>query len=162
MDCSPPGSSVHGIFQARILEWVAVPFSRGSSRPRDRTQVSCTAGRFFSIWATREAQEPPWGNRNPKTLQLWAKWASSSHRRPWTLAVGSNTVFRGKTGKIRRRDPRRFQSRRTQTAQSFCSGGTLPQKIRPRHHDLGLHQPSVNKCQSWGQVPAEANPEAKD
>ena len=57
MDCSPPGSSVHGILQARILEWVAIPFSRGSSQPRDRTQVSHTAGRFFTIWATREAQE---------------------------------------------------------------------------------------------------------
>ena len=44
-------------FQARILEWVAFPFSRGSSQPRDRTQVSHMAGRFFTIWATREAQE---------------------------------------------------------------------------------------------------------
>ena len=54
MDCSPRGSSVHGIFQARMLEWVAISFSRGSSRPRDRTWVSCTAGRFVTIWATRE------------------------------------------------------------------------------------------------------------
>ena len=46
MDCSPTGSSVHGILQARILEWVVIPFSRGSSRPRDQDQVSCTAGRF--------------------------------------------------------------------------------------------------------------------
>ena len=52
MDCSPPGSFVHGILQARILEWVAISFSRGSSWPRDRTQVSCTAGRFFTNWAT--------------------------------------------------------------------------------------------------------------
>ena len=55
LDCSPPGSSVHGILQARKLEWVAIPFSRGSSLPSDRTQVSCIAGRFFTIWATREA-----------------------------------------------------------------------------------------------------------
>ena len=55
MDCNLPGSSVYGILQARILEWIAVPFSRGSSQPRDWTQVSCTAGRFFTIWATREA-----------------------------------------------------------------------------------------------------------
>ena len=55
MDCSPPGFSVHGILQARILEWVAIPFSRESSRLRDRTQVSCIAGRFFTIWATSEA-----------------------------------------------------------------------------------------------------------
>ena len=55
MDCSPLGSSVHGILQARILEWVAIPFSRGSFQLRDRTWVSCIAGRFFTIWATREA-----------------------------------------------------------------------------------------------------------
>ena len=56
MDCSLPGSSVHGILQERILEWVTFPFSRGSSWPRDRTWVFCIAGRFFIIWATREAQ----------------------------------------------------------------------------------------------------------
>ena len=55
MDCSLPGSSVHGLFQARVLKWVAISFSRGSSQPRDRTQVSCIAGRCFTIWATREA-----------------------------------------------------------------------------------------------------------
>ena len=54
MDCSPPGSSVYGSLQAKILEWVAVPFSRGSSWPRGRTWVSRIAGRFFTIWATRE------------------------------------------------------------------------------------------------------------
>ena len=52
--CSPPGSSVHGILQARILEWVDIFFSRESSWPRKWTSVSCTAGRFFN-WATREA-----------------------------------------------------------------------------------------------------------
>ena len=55
MYCSLPGFSVHGIFQARVLEWVAISFSRGSSWPRDRTQVSCIAGRCFTLWATREA-----------------------------------------------------------------------------------------------------------
>ena len=52
MDCSLPGSSVHGIFQARVLEWAAITFSRGSSQPRDRTQVSHTVGRHFTVWAT--------------------------------------------------------------------------------------------------------------
>ena len=52
MDCI-----VHGILQARILKWVAFPFSRGSSQPRDRTQVSCIVGRFFTSWTTRVAQE---------------------------------------------------------------------------------------------------------
>ena len=49
-----PGSSVHGILQAKILEWVAIPFSRGSSQPRDRNWVSCSVGRFFTIWATKD------------------------------------------------------------------------------------------------------------
>ena len=54
MDGSLPGSSIHGIFQARVLEWVATSFSRGSSQPRDRTWVSRIVGRYFTIWATRE------------------------------------------------------------------------------------------------------------
>ena len=53
MDCSPSGSSVHGIPQARILEWVAIPFSRGFPRPRDCTRLSCIAGRYFTVWATK-------------------------------------------------------------------------------------------------------------
>ena len=53
-DCSPPGFSVCGLLQARVLEWVAMPSSRGSSQLRDRTWVSCFAGRFFTVWATRE------------------------------------------------------------------------------------------------------------
>ena len=53
MDCSPPGSSLHGILQARVLESVAISFSRGSSRPRDRTQVSHIPGRRFNLWALR-------------------------------------------------------------------------------------------------------------
>ena len=55
--CNPVDYTVHGILQASILEWVAFPFSRGSSQPRNRTQVSCIAGRFFTSWVTREAQE---------------------------------------------------------------------------------------------------------
>ena len=74
MDCSPPGSSLHGIFQARILEWVAFSFSRGSSRPTDQTQVSCIVGRRFTLWATREAN---FGHRcrlkSPKQLHCWVQ-----------------------------------------------------------------------------------------
>ena len=55
MNCSLPRSSVHGIFQTRVLEWVAISFHMGSSQPRDQTQVSRIAGRCFTIWATREA-----------------------------------------------------------------------------------------------------------
>ena len=54
MDCNPPGSSVSVISRARILEWVAISFSWGSSRPRDQTWISCIAGRFFTVWATGE------------------------------------------------------------------------------------------------------------
>ena len=53
LDCSPSGSSVHGILWAWILEWVTMPFSKGSSQPRDQTQVSHIAGRFFTVWATK-------------------------------------------------------------------------------------------------------------
>ena len=63
MNCSPPGSSVHGVLQARILEWITMPSSRGSSRPRDRTGiscVSCTAGGFSTHWATWEAHTNLW------------------------------------------------------------------------------------------------------
>ena len=55
MNYSLPGSSVHGILQARILEWVTISFSRGTSWPRDRTRVSHIGGRRFNLWATREA-----------------------------------------------------------------------------------------------------------
>ena len=69
VDCSPPSSSVHGILQARTLEWVAISFSRGSSRPRDWTQVSHIAGRCFNLCATREA---PYENTGP-IISLWDK-----------------------------------------------------------------------------------------
>ena len=55
MDCSLPGSSVHGIFQARVLEWIAISFSRGFSRPRYPTRVFHIVGRRFTVWATKEA-----------------------------------------------------------------------------------------------------------
>ena len=60
MDCSLPGSSVHGVFQARILEWVAIFSSRGSSLSRDQTCVSCFAGGFFTPWAIGEALSGWW------------------------------------------------------------------------------------------------------
>ena len=68
MDCSLPGSSLHGILQARILEWVAISFSSVSSQLRDQTQVSCTAGRRFNLWATREAEKT---TPNHKTVITW-------------------------------------------------------------------------------------------
>ena len=80
INCSRPGSSVHGILQARILEWVATSFSRGSSQPRNRICVSCTAGRFFNIWATREVRK---GGQTSLT-QTEARTAHS-----WELALSS-------------------------------------------------------------------------
>ena len=65
IDCSPPGSSVYRILQTRRLEWIAISFSRGSSRPRDRIWVSCIAGRLFTIWANSEAHKI----KNYKTMK---------------------------------------------------------------------------------------------
>ena len=72
MDCSLLGSSVHGIFQARILEWVAISFSRGSSNTREWTWVSRIAGRFFTIWATREAHMS-------HIIEQWTSYLNSRH-----------------------------------------------------------------------------------
>ena len=58
MDCSLPGSSVHGVLQARILEWVVISLSKGSSQPSNRTQVSCIPGRFFTYWTTYDRRPP--------------------------------------------------------------------------------------------------------
>ena len=69
VEYSLPCSFVHGILQARILEWVAISFSRESSWPRDWTQVSCIAGRHFNLWATREAPNPI-SNSLPKHTYL--------------------------------------------------------------------------------------------
>ena len=71
MDCSPPGSSVHGILQARTLDWVVISSSRESSWPRDRTQVSCIAGGFFTIWAT--------GNKIWNQLSQKEGWWEGEH-----------------------------------------------------------------------------------
>ena len=81
MHCSSPGSSV----LARILEWVAISFTRGSSWPRDWTWVSCTAGGFFTTWSTREAHSSP----IPLTIlfKLKGQWL------PYVASPGSSTMF---------------------------------------------------------------------
>ena len=78
-----PGSSVHGVFPARILEWIAMHSSRGSSQRRDWTQVSHTTGRFFTVWATREAQNLKY---NTDKL-IYRTETESRHRKPtlWLL-----------------------------------------------------------------------------
>ena len=79
MDCLP-GLSVHGIFQARILEWVAISFSRGSSWPRDRTQVSSIGSRFFIVFCTLHTLPLPCPSLSPLT------WLSWRHQRRASLA----------------------------------------------------------------------------
>ena len=74
MDGSPPGSSVHGILQARILEWVAISFCMGSSSPRGWTQVSCNASWFLTLWATREPHQcSEADSKYPHNLMEWKK-----------------------------------------------------------------------------------------
>ena len=76
-NCSPSGSFIHGILQARILEWIAIPFSRGSSWAKDWTQVSCIVGRRFTIWATREDVSKVWVVH--KNADLQRKFSKSGY-----------------------------------------------------------------------------------
>ena len=84
MDCSPPVSPVHEIPQARILEWVAIPFSRGSSPPRDQIQISCIADRFSTIWATREMYRK-------YVLLKRNKYHSNSFKNNYEQHIGTNS-----------------------------------------------------------------------
>ena len=84
MVCSPPGSSVHGILQAGILEWVAMHFSRGSSQPRNLTQVSRIVGGFFTVWATREAQD--------SNAKAWVQSLGGEHPLAVEMAVHSSIL----------------------------------------------------------------------
>ena len=114
MDCSSPGSSVYGILQAWILEWVAISFSRGSFQPRDWTQVSRIVVRRFTVWATREAgAKLGWGNEDNGSLLQKAPCthcypqcpqprsrpppAHASARHPWALTGRSESVSWGFT-----------------------------------------------------------------
>ena len=110
MDCRLPKSSVHGVSQARIPEWIAISFSRGSSRFRDWTRVSCITGGFFTNWATREhSTNIYWvcilgltldaehrvmnrSNKNPYSL----KFIADSWRSSLTVIVKWNINIRGK------------------------------------------------------------------
>ena len=85
IDCR---SSVHGIFQVRILEWVVIPFSRGSSQLRDQTWVSCIAGRFLTVWATREVH---WNLR--KTKQAAGDMGDLYSGRPCRVLLGFSPLF---------------------------------------------------------------------
>ena len=97
--CNPMDYTVHGILQVRIQEWVAFPFSRGSSQPRDRTQLSHLEGRFFTNWATREAQNmceciPNSGcNGDVKCCKLFRPCSAKTHQ--WKLL--SNGSWKGQS-----------------------------------------------------------------
>ena len=86
VDCSPPGSSVHGISQTRILKWVAITFPRGSSRPRDQTRVSHIAGRVFTIWATKQTL-PVGKKRSRGKLKYLAQTTAYLYLEPWTNII---------------------------------------------------------------------------
>ena len=120
MDCSLPGSSIHGIFQARILERVAISFSRGSSRPRDRTWASCIAGRHLTMWATREVVvrvrilTPWWCESDVRTVEpaefrFWI-WIFSEAGKTGSSPLSWSALW------SQGRKPAHFQPSRTQTA----------------------------------------------
>ena len=106
IDCTPLGSSVHGILQARIFQWVAIPFSRGSSWPRGWTWVSCIAGRFFTSRNTRETCYTPIQNkRKIKKLNSLVRVTTFKCSSTWSHVIGyylhprpviSSTVTLGK------------------------------------------------------------------
>ena len=99
LDCSPPGSLVHRILQAWILEWVAIPFSRGLSLPKDWTQVSCIASRLSTFWATREGPakqspaHPHWPVTKSALPQSTMVWAVFSCQPCFSLSVGWTAGF---------------------------------------------------------------------
>ena len=88
-ELSSASSSVHGILQARILEWVSISSSRGSSQPRDQTWVSCTEGRFFTFWATREALSSEhiwplklrWQRKKQTVRRVYSPWFLSHNNK---------------------------------------------------------------------------------
>ena len=91
MGCNLPGFSVHGIFQARVLEWAAISFFRRSSQPRDWTQVSRIVGRRFTVWATREVSVSSYRGPNPKSISFMTPCEPHDHPR----APSPNTIILG-------------------------------------------------------------------
>ena len=122
MDCSPPDSSLHGILQVRILGWVVIPFSRGSSQPKDRTQVSCIASRYFTTWYKNyrtflvvqwiriclpkihmQSQKMLNGQMNPEKEQSWWHWGKGRGTCRWeTEGIGGWLPFPWRECRARR------------------------------------------------------------
>ena len=96
IDCSPPGSSVHGILQARNPEWVAIYFSSGYSQRRDQTLISCIAGRCFTVWATREVLSSAikkLGNLEYMRVFSWDLVSSSVSWEAWTFKSPTSSAL---------------------------------------------------------------------
>ena len=98
MNYSLPGSSVHGILQARILEWIAIPFSRGSAQPRDLTQVSSIAGKFFTVWAMTpiankklKKKKSKLGSQEQERVSFWLTFAVSDSTHKKASAQGKQS-----------------------------------------------------------------------
>ena len=92
MDHSPPGSSVRGILQARTLEWVVIPFSRGPSQPRDQTRVSCIADGYF---LPLPRQMSPWEEEHTPLVLAWRESPSPVTHPPGDIASGKMLAING-------------------------------------------------------------------
>ena len=148
MGCGPPGSSIHGMFQARIPEWVAMLSSRGSSWPTDQTRVSCIsciAGRFFTHWATWEALSVCY-------LQLNISWMTEHDRKDMSLRdnriqlsswTEQKTVLREGEGvvQVMKKTASRAEG------QNFCLTGLNGNLGNPSLALLFVHIPSMRRSQ---------------
>ena len=135
MDCSPLDSSVHGILQARILERVAIPFSRGPSWPRDQTPVFCTAGRFITVWATKEA---PWNGKKPIIILPHPQYYFC-YLSPWERhAIMKLTVHRFSFKKM--------ETELQKTSENHQTTNTGDPSVGVRKESLGK---SILDCQGW-------------
>ena len=171
MDCSPPGSSVHGFLQARILERIATPSSRRSSQPRDRTQVSSTAGRSFTVLATREALwmgpqspapgGPSYSSARPRTpREQWTLWAGRALK---SLLVSQSPSAGVPTGCLLPQGPHltgtapsapQFWQRSGSVGRWRAAGeGHGASTIRKPEHDASLG-PGLGRPQRAPQLPA--------
>ena len=139
MDCSLAGSSIHGISQTRILEWAATSFSRGPSQPRDRTWISCTAGRFCTISATR--QGPVQLEDSSSTQPCRLPWKSSINLQLCLLFPGSHIQGSEQDGIRKYSSQPRFSHRDATDiwgSNLLCSNcPAIPQKAK--HYTPGIY-----------------------
>ena len=167
--CDPMDCTVHGILQARILEWVAFSFSRGSSQPRDWTQFSHIAGRFFTSWATREAQAVLWRRAKPSRTNTQKRcllhyrgmeWISRKSRATWSnrkIWSWSTEWSRAKSNRVLPREHTGHSKHRLPTTQektlhmditrwSSLKSGWL-YSLQPKMEKL--YTVNKNKTRSW-------------